>query len=293
MSIQIRLAGGMGNQLHQLAAGVAMAGYLNSDLKVDTSAINLGSNASRRYELDRFDWGPLRIETEEIGKPNFFKPFLNKVIRLLPAAFEQLLPTQPSTYAESSEPPEIQLSSIRIGDIVSGHFVSFKWADIAKGYGFAPRVRDEKISVNAREIATTIYDQSLAIHLRFGDYITMPDLFPLITDSFLEKALAIMEGHKQIWIFTDDLSNAEKYCPKIMKNASFAFSQATMSAIDTFWLMTQFPKIITGNSTFSTWAAYLSKVQNPKIVTPTPHLLKGWIDGLPENWIRIPISNAM
>ena len=70
MSIQIKLAGGMGNQLHQLAAGVAVAGYLNTDLKVDISAVNLGSNASRRYELYKFDWGPLRIETEEIGKPN-------------------------------------------------------------------------------------------------------------------------------------------------------------------------------------------------------------------------------
>ena len=51
LPLRVQVMGGLGNQLHGLAAGVAIAGYFQRELIVDTSRVSFGSNLSRIPEL--------------------------------------------------------------------------------------------------------------------------------------------------------------------------------------------------------------------------------------------------
>ena len=71
----------------------------------------------------------------------------------------------------------------------------------------------------------------------------------------------IPEGVKY-WVFSDDIPYCKTIFPK-----TFNFISGH-SDIEDFFLMTLCNNFIIANSTFSWWAAWLSKSENKKIVAP-------------------------
>lgn len=290
MAVEMRLSGGLGNQLHQFAAGVAIAGSLRTTLNLNLTTVNLGSNANRKFELDCFDINDLRTDVKFTGKPYFWKVVVRKIASRYMLNLDQFLVKSNVSYAETSQSPREQISKISDGSIIGGHFATFEWVELAREYGFKPRIKKSLVGSEAISLSKEISSKDVAIHLRFGDFMANPDIFPVVSDEFVDRALKALNSFDRIWIFTDDLKSAYELCPRIMKRAFNIVPREKLNGIESFWLMGKFSKFITGNSTFSTWAAYLSEVENIEVVTPTPHLLNGWIDGLPKNWKRVPIT---
>ena len=51
-SLEIQVVGGLGNQLHGLAAGMVLAKKLGLNLSVNSERVRFGSNMNRRPELE-------------------------------------------------------------------------------------------------------------------------------------------------------------------------------------------------------------------------------------------------
>ncbi len=121
--------------------------------------------------------------------------------------------------------------------------------------------------------------ESIAIHVRRGDYI---GLWPVLPVSYYSDAIKRLSG--DLYVFSDDI----RWC-----RAAFANTGRKTTIVDTedylaFELMRLCKHKITGNSTFSWWAAWLGggTVFCPK------HWL-GWSqvrdshERYPEGWIQI------
>jgi hypothetical protein len=290
MSITMRLSGGLGNQLHQVAAGVAMAGSIGTSLVLDRRTINLGSNSQRYFELDGFDFNSMKVYFEFLGKETRIRSLASRVSRKL--LKNELFWLAKSDFIENQASVKEQVSNVGDGYTVSGHFVDFEWIYLAEAFGFLPKVREENVSTKAKEISSRIHKEDIAIHLRFGDFLKNPSLFPLVTDSYIKEALQLLSNFNRIWIYTDDMTSAGKYCQEILKRSYCVLSPQDISSLDTFWLLGQYQRLVTSNSTFSSLAAYLAPKKISDVVTPIPHLYAKWKDNLPSDWHRVELLKS-
>ncbi len=119
----------------------------------------------------------------------------------------------------------------------------------------------------------------VAIHVRRGDYVNNPFYVDLTETSYYDEAMSQFSG-EEFLVFSDDI----EWCKKqpIFDGCKFAEGN---SEIEDMNLMAGCKGIIMANSSFSWWAAYLSKA---KVIAP----IAWYADGVertkcPAEWTRI------
>jgi hypothetical protein len=104
-----------------------------------------------------------------------------------------------------------------------------------------------------------------SIHVRRGDYLSLPNHHPVQPIDYYENAVKIIGGDKHFLIFSDDI----KWCEEnfgFIKNKTFISNNLDYQDL---YLMSMCKNNIIANSTFSWWGAWLNKNENKKVVSPT------------------------
>lgn len=118
----------------------------------------------------------------------------------------------------------------------------------------------------------------VAIHVRRGDYVNNPFYVDLMTTGYYERAMALFPNESFL-VFSDDIEWCKEQ--EIFKGCEFIHG----TEIEDLNMMAGCKGIIMANSSFSWWAAYLSK---GKVIAP-----KEWYaDGAErtkklDSWIQI------
>lgn len=137
-------------------------------------------------------------------------------------------------------------------------------------------VKTERFSQLADEIRNT---ESIAVHVRRGDYI---GLWPILPGSYYADAINKLSG--DLYIFSDDIAWCKTAFSKSGRKTTFVDLEDYLS----FELMRLCKHKVTGNSTFSWWAAWLG---GGTVFCPINWL--GWKQNIdsdkryPKEWIRI------
>lgn len=148
---------------------------------------------------------------------------------------------------------------------------------------------DEKNKEILNQIKET---NSVSIHIRKGDYSSMPHYF-FQADWMNYYGLAISQIIKKnnsklsFFIFSDDIEWAKKNI--LVGNKIFVEGNKGFDSWKDMMLMSECKHNITANSTFSWWAAWLNKNPEKLITTPNKWFLDGTNSNLitPDNWIKI------
>jgi hypothetical protein len=141
-------------------------------------------------------------------------------------------------------------------------------------------------------------ENSVAIHVRRGDYITSPlysKTIGALPYNYYENAIKLIVEKIEspvFYIFSDDLI----WCKENFKSDKHVFNfvddeHAGKFAANYLQIMTYCKHFIISNSTYSWWGAWLSKNEDDKIVIAP----KRWFrdeslvskDIVPQNWIRL------
>ena len=112
-------------------------------------------------------------------------------------------------------------------------------------------------------------NNSVAIHVRRGDYLNLQNLFCVMDKEYYIKSIEIIENkikNPHYFIFTDDVEWARENIINL-KNA-ILISELTKEAFEDFYLMTMCSNFIIPNSTFSWWAAELNNNSEKIVVAP-------------------------
>lgn len=145
-------------------------------------------------------------------------------------------------------------------------------------------VQSEEFFEEHKEEIKNLYSQGIghldqvAIHVRRGDYVNNPFYVDLSENDYYERAMALFPN-EDFLVFSDDI----EWCKKQPIFEDCEFSEG--DEITDLNRMASCKGIIMANSSFSWWAAYLSKA---KVIAP-----KEWYrDGvertkLLNSWIRI------
>lgn len=249
--ITVRLAGGLGNQLFQLAAALYLRG--DTPIRLLTNGLLNYSTPRQPEILKLIDCNKLHLIP--INEPSLIDKFVNK------ARAGQFMP--------------LMGVNDRNFQYFGGGSRQYAWLD---GY-FQDSWSTKDLQIISRQIleALTIknfeFDQvaGMAIHIRGGDFLKHRNLDIVGTDWYLSNIQKFIDGEmvKTVLILTDDNAHANKLS-EIFQHAfpeiDFRVNIAG-SLIDDFNILRCARFKIIGNSTFALWACLLSPDAR-KIIAP-------------------------
>ena len=281
--IIIELHGGTGNQLFQLAACYRIA-------KI---------NKRQAFYTDHLLGEIRNLETESVAKKLNIKKLNNKELKNKRIINEKEMchPAFFSSFPDTSYLPDSDL-------IISGYFQNYR---IHTGE-FMNLIRET--SDNEYKLIKFKDPEYIAIHIRELQASGKENGKPLnrtdrLSINYYERSISLIRqlidknnlNINKALIFTDMFKNKEhsllfEPIAKILKFNNFDVIEGDnfcRSALQAISLMSKAKYIVTSNSTFSWWAAYISKA---KVITP---ILSVWEPLLltPDSWIQINDGNLM
>lgn len=292
LPVNLRLRGGLGNQLYGMAVGWVIASAIKKPLILDGRFIPWeGSNSSRELELNQFDWnGSVSLnfrKTIKFGvKFNYLKLLISKLREVLTPKPMLLRANVGESINDLNALTKLALE----GKTLQGYFQDMRWVDKAFECGMPNRLS----LLSASNEVTTLHSQigeNVAVHIRLGDFLDFPDSFSIPGEDYYLNALDYFRSEAssqniRYWVFTDDSMEAQLRFPRILAGATKLVAQDDLSGPESLFLMSEFNWIVTSNSSFSTWAALFSSSRGGRVTCPGIALAQNE-DYRPANWARI------
>lgn len=283
-SVVVHCRGGLGNQLFQASAGYFIARQINASLSIHLF------NVTNHDAKNLVDISNLEILKDYSAPLTLRGRLYSKVILKLNWMF-----------------PTFDLSSIGIFPLghydrafrtfrtihLSGYFADFSFEGRSKLFQGA--INPIEPSDWFREMASKIQKEPVvAIHVRRGDFLANPEHYGILDVGYYQKAIAAIPSDlrgSQMWVFSDSPSLAQETLSRIPKlQFEYISPPSNSNALESLILMSLAQGQIVANSTFSFWAAYISKESKFVCCPARDKNGRMIVEGIPIEWIQIEES---
>jgi hypothetical protein len=233
--ISCNLMGGLGNQMFQLSHALCQGWKYDRETKFIPTSYTPNQGRQPIHYLN-----------------NIFKNivFVNKIENYLVINEEEI--------------NRFNVSDIDKNIIYQGYFQSDKYFlgfDEMIIKTFSP---SEKYVLNLyKKYPELKKDNTVSIHVRFGDYKNKPLFHPVVSKTYLEKSLSTIGTYSHLFLFGDD---------KEWLNKNFITENVTIVDEEDYvemWIMSLCKNNIISNSTFSWWGSFLNKNKNKIVISPS------------------------
>ena len=276
--INIQLKGGFGNQLYQYVFGRVQSIRLQNDLSFDTFS----------YELDKLRNLELSAVISKLDIRRVENDLLTRISRKI-----GISPKWQYVYELEFGFNKDILNMIPASRNIyfQGYWQSYKyfedsWGIIEKDFSF-PDVPSNLVPCLQKIKGVN----SVAIHIRRGDYITNSSansLHGVLSLDYFKDAIELIskeETEIEFFVFSDDID----WCRANLKcNSEINYlPKEDSSTLTDFVLMMNCSHQIISNSTFSWWAAWMNKNENKKVIAPQKWFANKKIDLsliYPKSW---------
>lgn len=266
--IIVQIRGGLGNQFFTYALAYALSRKANMPIMLDKQLYQTFYKC-RDFELEQFNIDTQRIlMSRSLGNNKLSFKIYNWI-----HDFKLKFIYKASVIEEKCQ-FEFQNISVESGKnyyLSEGYWQNYKYFD-----KYREEIQElftlknqstlrEKIEKN--QILT---DNTVAVHVRRGDYKTFQGGKCLAVDYYKQAFRCITEklgDNLKFLVFTDDV----EFCREnlgFLKNAVYFSDVMQVSDVEEFAIMSMCRHFIIANSTFSWWAAYLSRQKNKVIIAP-------------------------
>lgn len=263
----MNLKGGLGNMLFQIAATLSFS----IDKGVDASFPNLMSHL------------------DYLNNDGSYNPKLKHSLEYL-FLFDKLLTKKPPQDIKTYHYPFHYDDKIPEGNefIIDGFFQSEKY--------FKKNEKKIKeiltVPKNVLDIINSKYKSILdlettAVHIRRGDYLNYQKYHPTQSLEYYKKSMDLLNNTEKFIIFSDDI----EWCKLNFIGDKYCFIENEKDYVE-LYLMSMCNNVITCNSSFSWWGAWLNNNNNKIIIGPKIWFGENYSsyiseDILPDEWIKI------
>lgn len=285
------MSGGLGNQLFRFFGALNYSIMVEQDLQINISSLVLHNpryNQTTKRDLELGSYGKF-LDSVTISEPHTkLIPKWTKYAEFLPPAISANLGLLNDKNFESTR--FVQKKTYATGDFQNLKFLPKD--EIILDFFDS---RDSSSTWLTAEIKKAKVNKPIFIHLRLTDYKKFPDIYPIPTLRYYTKGidyLVSLLGSKEIWLFSDDQESAKEFFGKISDEFIFPDIPRDASPSDVLELMSHGSGMVMGNSTFSWWAAYLSKLRNPSVKIVMANRFTS-IDKFGDSELKIPGSHTL
>lgn len=306
MTVISRLNGGLGNQLFQVAMGLAVAKASCSPLFLDQQGLVCasirGKATARDLEVDNLGWS-LWPQTRHSNLA-WWLPIarleghsgISSAMALAVHGINRLVGKRKVYIRESTVSQDMPslVSELRSKDLV---YLSGYWADKSIPNLVREELRDSILSSSPSssrllDLQVEISEgNSIAVHVRRGDFFTKVAAKHgvLDVDYFFRGVEKLSEEGDKVYLFSDD----PQWCRERFGDLGFEkiIGQAhSESPLDHLILMSKAKKFLLSNSSFSWWSAWLSNVDGRNIIRPELWVLGDEIQAkkiYPNDWMTL------
>lgn len=104
---------------------------------------------------------------------------------------------------------------------------------------------------------------TVSIHVRRGDYLTIDRILPTLDKSYFDFCLSQLQNYDSVFVCSDDITWVKKNL-----NYKNMIVVENLEDWEELWLMSLCKNNILSNSSFSWWSSFLNKNQNKKVFVP-------------------------
>lgn len=248
------IKGGLGNQMFKLAAAYKVSKILNKKLLIDLNwykhqEYNPKLNF-REYELDFFTniASFSKFKFEELTALEKYTHLKYKYLKKSESILNDYNYTKNLSF---------NFNKIRF---INGNFEDLQFLPDKKIIKHLFQFSNRKNYAYEKILKETIDDNSVAIHIRLGDYINYPSIYNILDVSYYTNSLDIARskiGKIKVSLFSDDPNSAIKFLEGKIQIDFIHRYDGALKAPEALELMSNHRAIIASNSTFSWWAGYL------------------------------------
>mgnify|MGYP000005760783 FL=1 len=299
----VRIANGLGNQLFLYASSYALAKQLDRELLIDEKSGFLNEKRKIKYELSNFN-----ITSKLSANEYKFDNQIKNIKRFLLKKIDKFSERKNFLIEESNSKKETEFSNKylkqRYKDIafLEGYFQSEKYFinyknNIIQEFTFKTEIKKNNLELQKMILNTN----SILVHIRQHAFTETQK--KQINEKNLLKSDQhtrenIVHNLKAIKYFKTKINNAKFFIFsndfKNLKNIFigdeyyFVDQNIKLEPIYDFYLMTLCKHFIVSPSTFSWWAAWLSKNKNKICISPPGNMRMSLNrDVIPDDWINI------
>lgn len=280
------LGGGLGNQLFQLAAGLSVmsqgelvleTGILTpgSQLETELSRLALPGNViiQQRQNVSSFEKRMISFCIKEGTKSH--SSISHKLLELAASAGITVVRKQFfKVFINRGIGYDHRLVKVGSKTLLVGYFQCYEWP--AKVLGILHKsFSDGNLNNVDKQHTDSLSKEFNLLHVRLGDYLN-ENSFGIPGAEYFTKALRYLRsnsiGTKEIdlVIFSDSPDLLNRFLDKETIEGSLIHDGGNLSPIETLHLMSKANNFVISNSTFSWWAAYLSKNETRTVIAPKP-----------------------
>lgn len=304
-SIHVKLYGGIGNQLFQLACGLAIRGNRKLILDLD---LNSSDGAIVQFYLPNgtdvdFYKAPtkkgriflklcnLNLRLSTYTSLSFMKETLYLLSRF---SLSCLLSIRNRNVTKVLAPRGLgysDLSSSVKHLYLVGYAQSYIWSENSEVCSQLAKMRLRKSSKFLDSMISKLESAKvLGVHVRLGDYLRNPQFGQLSENYYRQAIQQGLEVHKfeSIWVFSNDMSEARlqlKFLDELGLDITWV-DDSNLSAPELMMAISRCSGLVLANSTFGWWSARLSENSTQYVSIPNP-----WFANIdsprllsPENW---------
>lgn len=288
--------GGLGNQMFQYALVSILAQKHRASVLLDSNFFDqtekrLG-HTPRKFELAVFNNSYSFASTKDLL---FFKQLsvFNKIKRELGFNY-------PKMYQETSFSYDEKVLALQMPVYIRGFFQSYKYFIgyenlVKKLFAFPLESLDV---VNEKLMATIKRTNSIAIHIRRGDYVNDTITQQYHGNCSLEyylKAISLLTAKEKefsLFFFSDDSEWVKEQFKDLPYSKQFIGHNAGENSWKDMLLMSCCKHNIIANSSFSWWASWLNTNPDKTVIAPQKWFTKpenemNTTDLIPPEWIRL------
>lgn len=293
------LMGGLGNQMFEYAAGLALARRRRTVLKLDISFYHEHDVDDRHYSLDCLNVSAQFATVDEVwklsGKLGRKQELAKRVLSALgQRRLADLLTVTGQAHCQKQWTYYPEFHNLPDNTWLHGNYQSEKFfapvADILRNqftFRYPP-------TPNAESMAARIKSgPSVAVHFRRGDYLGQYSSIGALSSDYYNQAIqslkARLPSETTYYFFSDEIEVVERdYKPSVPHVFVKCFDHANY--YDKIRLMALCEHNIIANSTFSWWAAWLNPSRDKIVIAPQRWFAQAEHpegDMCPAKWLRI------
>lgn len=292
----VRIAGGIGNQLFQIAFGESLSGsttYFHfGDFETETTRKIIENFGGTLLNLDGYyKFKKLANLTLRFGSRHSANVISNLILENL-IVHEANRALNSKIYFNLRNSFEFSKEDIFVSqksELFIGYFQSYIFAD------YLQLQNNNYLSVNELEALSQYtkianLEKPIAIQVRLGDYLS-ENTFGIPSIEYFRAGVEKIDklGTRKIWVFTNDNEAVFEFLPEEVTSRCRIIDEPFATPLLTLFIMSLASDFVISNSTFGWWGAYLRGNQTGRVVVPDPWFAKASvpINLIPPEWIKL------